>query len=136
MRLIPKLIAPMLIAFVLPLAVQASPLLPDRLLQSIKADPAAYLDSVTLLIASYGAADGITEEQVDTSLALVRAKARSAANRPLDHLQRRRMTGAARRSWRCSTIAPRRGPTTKRPVAHFPIATTPRRASMPRRRVT
>lgn len=78
MRLIP-----MLFACVLPFAVHASPLLPDTLMKSIKADPVGYLDSVTVLIASYGAADGITEAQVDTSLALVRAKARSLAIMPL-----------------------------------------------------
>ena len=78
MRLIP-----MLFACVLPFAAQASPVLPDTLLRSIKADPASYLDSVTLLIASYGGADGISQEQVDTSLALVRAKARTAAIVPL-----------------------------------------------------
>lgn len=78
MRLIP-----ILFACVLPLAAQASPLLPDPLLKSIKANPASYLKSVTVLIASYGAADGITEEQVNTSMALVRAKARATAMVPL-----------------------------------------------------
>jgi hypothetical protein len=63
--------------------VHASPLLPDTLLKSIKADPSGYLESVATMIASYGAADGITEVQVDTSLALLRAKARSGAIMPL-----------------------------------------------------
>ncbi len=78
MRLIP-----MLFACALPLAAQASPVLPETLLKSVKADPAGYLESVTMLIAAYGAADGITQEQVGTSLALVRAKARTAAIVPL-----------------------------------------------------
>ncbi len=78
MRLIP-----LLFACVLPLAAQASPLLPDALLKSVKANPAGYLKTVTVLIASYGAADGITDEQVNTAMALVRAKARTGAMVPL-----------------------------------------------------
>lgn len=78
MRLIP-----MLFACMLPFAAQASPVLPDMLLKSIKADPDGYLDGVMVLIAAYGAADGITEDQVGISLALVRAKARSSAILPL-----------------------------------------------------
>lgn len=74
MRLIP-----ILLACILPFAVQASPDLPDTLLKTIKADPAGYLDSVSGLIAAYGAADGITVEQVDGSVALLRAKARALA---------------------------------------------------------
>lgn len=78
MRLIP-----ILFILALPFAAQAAPSLPATLLKSIKADPSSYLDSVAALIASYGAADGITEEQVATSMALVRAKARTAAEVPL-----------------------------------------------------
>ena len=78
MRLIP-----ILFACILPVAAQASPILPDTLLKTIKADPVSYLDSVSTLIASYGAADGITEEQLDTCMALVRAKARTSAILPL-----------------------------------------------------
>ncbi|MGV8985002.1 MAG: EF-hand domain-containing protein [Cypionkella sp.] len=74
MRLIP-----IVLACLLPLAAQASPLLPETLLKTIKADPTSYLDSVAGLIASYGGADGITEEQVAGSVALVRAKARVSA---------------------------------------------------------
>ena len=78
MRLIPYLVA-----VLLPFAAEASPLLPDALLKQIKADPASYLDSVAGLIASYGTADGITEDEVNTSMALVRAKARVSAVVPL-----------------------------------------------------
>ena len=78
MRLIPFVFAVML-----PLAAEASPLLPDALLKQVKADPASYLDSVATLIASYGAADGITEDQLGTSIALTRAKARIQAVLPL-----------------------------------------------------
>lgn len=78
MRLIP-----ILLAAVLPLAAQAAPQLPDTLLQAIKADPAAYLQRVSGLIASYGTEGAITAEQVDTSMALARAKARTMALLPL-----------------------------------------------------
>ena len=78
MRLIPTLLA-----CILPLAVQASPLLPDQLMKAIKADPASYLQTVSGLIAAYGAQDGITEDQLGTGMALVRAKARAAAMLPL-----------------------------------------------------
>lgn len=78
MRLIPTLIA-----VLLPFAAAASPLLPDTLLKTLKANPAVYLDTVAGLIASYGAPDGITEEQLGTSMALVRAKARTGAIMPL-----------------------------------------------------
>jgi hypothetical protein len=78
MRLIP-----ILLACVLPLAAGASPLLPDALIKAIKADPAGYLDHTAGLIAAFGAGDGITEDQVDMSLALLRAKARAAAILPL-----------------------------------------------------
>lgn len=78
MRLIP-----IVLAFVLPFAAQAAPLLPEALIQTIKADPARYLDRTASLIAAYGAGDGITEDQVNTSLALVRARARAAAIVPL-----------------------------------------------------
>ncbi len=78
MRLIPCLVA-----LLVPLAAQATPLLPDTLLKSIKADPASYLERVSILIASYGSGDGITEEEVAASMALVRAKARVAAVLPL-----------------------------------------------------
>lgn len=74
MRLIP-----IVLACILPLTAQASPVLPETLLRTIKADPTGYLDSVAGLIASYGGADGITAEQVDGSVALARAKARTSA---------------------------------------------------------
>ncbi len=88
MRLIPTLIARILplvglLAAVAAAPVAASPVLPDTLLRMIKADPASYLDTVAALIASYGAEDGLTAEQVDTSIALVRAKARATAMMPL-----------------------------------------------------
>lgn len=69
----------MLLMCLMPFAANASPLLPDTLLRAIKADPARYIDSVATLIASYGGADGITEDQLNTSMALVRAKARTGA---------------------------------------------------------
>ncbi len=72
-----------LFACILPLATQASPVLPDQLTRSIKADPASYLQTVSGLIAAYGAQDGITEEQLATGMALVRAKARATALMPL-----------------------------------------------------
>lgn len=78
MRLIP-----MLVLCLMPFAAEASPLLPDTLLKSIKADPGSYMDSVATLIASYGGPDGITEEQLNTSMALARAKARTQAVLPL-----------------------------------------------------
>jgi hypothetical protein len=78
MRLIPTLLA-----CILPLAAGASPLLPDQLMRSIKADPASYLQTVSGLIAAYGAQDGITEDQLGTGMALVRAKARALAIVPL-----------------------------------------------------
>lgn len=78
MRLIP-----ILLACVLPLAAEASPLLPEDLIKTIKADPAQYLDHTAGLIAAFGAGDGITEDQVNLSLSLVRAKARAAAILPL-----------------------------------------------------
>jgi len=90
MRLLPKLLSgvlprllPGLLALVLPLAAQASPLLPDTLLQAVKADPAGYIKGVSSMIAAYGAADGITEDQLATGMALVRARARIAAELPL-----------------------------------------------------
>lgn len=74
MRLIP-----IILACILPMAAQASPDLPARLLKTIQANPTAYLDSVAGLIASYGDTDGITAEEVDGSVALIRAKARTQA---------------------------------------------------------
>lgn len=78
MRLIP-----IVLALLLPLAAQASPLLPEPLIKAIKADPVQYLDHTAGLIAAFGSGDGITGEQVDMSLALLRAKARAAAILPL-----------------------------------------------------
>lgn len=74
---------PVILACALPFAAAAQPLLPQPLLKSIKADPGAYVASVAELIAAYGAADGITEDQVATSIALIRAKARAGAMMPL-----------------------------------------------------
>lgn len=74
MRLIP-----IILACILPLTAQASPDLPETLLKTIKADPSGYLDTVAGLIAAFGAGDGITEEQVAGSVALLRAKARTVA---------------------------------------------------------
>lgn len=76
-------ILPSLFALILPLAAQASPLLPETLLKSVKLDPAGYIDGVSQMIASYGGADGITEDQLATGMALVRARARIAAQMPL-----------------------------------------------------
>ena len=78
MRLIP-----MFLVCLMPFAAAASPLLPDTLLRAIKADPARYIASVSTLIASYGGADGLTEAQLNTSMALMRAKARTQAILPL-----------------------------------------------------
>lgn len=78
MRLIP-----ILFSCILPLAAAANPVLPDQLVKSIKADPARYMDSVAGLIAAYGSDEGITEEQLGTGMALVRAKARTLAVLPL-----------------------------------------------------
>lgn len=83
MRSLPARLLPAFLAFSLPFAASAAPLLPQPLLRSIKADPAAYVASVAELIAAYGASDGITEDQLATSIALVRAKARAAAMTPL-----------------------------------------------------
>lgn len=83
MRSLPARLLPALLALALPVAAGASPLLPQPLLKSIKADPAAYVASVAELIAAYGAADGITEDQLATSIALIRAKARTSAMVPL-----------------------------------------------------
>ncbi len=78
MRLIP-----ILLVCLVPLAGYAAPVLPVTLLKAIKANPASYLDNVAGLIAAYGAADGLTAEQVDASVALQRAKARTSAMVPL-----------------------------------------------------
>lgn len=83
MRLIPTLFACILPLVGLAAPADASPVLPDSLLQSIKADPANYLETVAALIAAFGAENAITEEQVGTSLSLVRAKARITATLPL-----------------------------------------------------
>lgn len=83
MRLIPTLFACILPVVGLAAPAGASPVLPDTLLQSIKADPANYLEKVAALIAAFGEADGITQEQVATSMALVRANVRVAATLPL-----------------------------------------------------
>lgn len=72
-----------LLSLICPFAALAAPLLPDSLLQSLKADPSGYVEGVSGLIARYGMDEAITEDQLTTGLALERARARAQAQLPL-----------------------------------------------------
>ena len=75
---------PALFAALLPILADTLPdvtafSLSDTAVGQIMDDPTHYLNDMTDLIAAYGADGAITAEQVDTSIALQQAKARSSA---------------------------------------------------------
>lgn len=72
----------LLLAF-LPSVALAQGTLPPRMMKAIKANPEAYLQDVAALIASAGAGDAITADQLAVSIAVQRARARVDVLTPL-----------------------------------------------------